>query len=227
MNSEGDRSQPGDVLDLLPREFQNTDAERRLRKLTRGLDGLVFEDNGEMFVDTDAIQRLLGDQDVFPGDVRDKVKKGVDKQLGQRSRARGKGRSLTWQEVGQREAVIAPMSADQLLSLGINASTPSEDAKRIFVDHFPDFPREILEADGPRLRDIAVQGIDHNRTVWDCVVAKIGYWAALCVFAAFGALLIVGTATGPWGIPLAIWLAGTLGGGTAVLVADCVLNPNM
>lgn len=227
MDAEGKGGKPADVLDLLPHEFQNKDVKRRLRRLTSALDELVFEDNGDMFVDADGVERLLRDDDVFPRDVRERVRKGVDKHLGQRVRTRGKNRAVKWQDVTRREPAIAPMSVEELRDLGINASISGEEAKRIFAEHFPDFPREILDADGARLREIAVRGIEHNRTVWDCVVSKIGYWVALGVFAAFGALLIIGTATGPFGVPLAIFLAATLGGGTAVIVANCVLNPNL
>lgn len=225
MNGKEARGQAGDLLELFPREFQDKEVHRRLRKLMRELDDLVFEEKGELFVDAEVAARLLRDPEVFPDPVRGAAQKGVEKHL--RQRTRGTGRRLTWRELATRSEVpIAPMSVEELRGLGLSRATSGKDARRIIAGHVPDFPSKLLDADAAAIQEIAVQGIGHNRTVWDCVVSKIGYWAALAVFAAFGALLIIGTATGPWGVPLAIFLAATLGGGTAVIVANCVLNPN-
>jgi hypothetical protein len=65
-----------------------------------------------------------------------------------------------------------------------------------------------------------------NRTVWECLVSKIGIWGAILVFAALGAAFIVATATGPFGVALTVWLISTFGGGTAVLILNCIRNPN-
>ena len=83
-----------------------------------------------------------------------------------------------------------------------------------------------LEADAREVRDTTVRALSTNQSVWDCVVRHLGFWAAIWVFAAAGAALIVGTATGPWGTALAIWLIGVLGGSTAVLVFNCLRNPS-
>jgi hypothetical protein len=60
---------------------------------------------------------------------------------------------------------------------------------------------------------------------WNCLVRHLGVWGALAVFSALGAALIILTGTGPIGLPLTIWLIGTFGGGTAVIILNCALNP--
>lgn len=231
MSIEGKRpggNKPEGVVDLLPREFSDKRVDDRLRRLTRSLDQLVVEADGQLFVNTAVVQQLLRDDEIFPAELRDQVQKGMDKHLGERylTSTRTRARGLTWEDLARREPSVAPMSVREVRDLGISRSTSTAEARRIFTERFPDFPGELLDADGPALKEIAVRGIQHNRTVWDCVVSKIGYWAALGVFVLFGSLLIIGTATGPWGIPLAIFLAATLGAATAVMVANCVLHPN-
>jgi hypothetical protein len=58
------------------------------------------------------------------------------------------------------------------------------------------------------------------------MIRHIGFWATLAAFAVAGAFLIVGTATGPWGVPIAIFLIAVLGDGTAVIALNCFANPN-
>ena len=128
--------------------------------------------------------------------------------------------------MAERDNPLEPTPTSELRRLGIDSSTSVDDAREILREHFPDLPHAIVDADGRQLREIALNGLEHNRTVWDCVVSKLGLWAAIAIFAAVGAFLIVGTATGPWGIPLTIWLIAVLGGGTGTIVGNCVLNPN-
>ena len=98
--------------------------------------------------------------------------------------------------------------------------------RRILRERFPDLPSFWLEADTATIRDTALRALSHNQTVWDCAVRHLGLWAALAVFAAVGSLLRVGTATGPWGVPLAVFLISTLGGATALIILNCLANPN-
>jgi len=216
-----------DLVDLLPTELRDDGARKRLRKLSRHLDALTAEVSGEVIVDRASLRQLIKDDEIFPPELHDRIEREAEGHLGKKLKDKGKGRSLSWREMAAGDNPIEPVAPAQLRALGLDASTSVADARRVLSEHFPDLPDAILDADGPALRDIATRGLEHNRTVWDCVVAKLGFWAALGIFAAAGAFLIVGTATGPWGIPLAIWLIGVIGGGSAVIVANCVLNPNM
>jgi hypothetical protein len=60
---------------------------------------------------------------------------------------------------------------------------------------------------------------------WNCLARHLGWWGALAVFSALGAALIILTGTGPIGLALTIWLIGTFGGGTAVIILNCATNP--
>jgi hypothetical protein len=215
------------VIDLIPDELQNNQVRQRLRKLTRNLDELTAEESGTTIVDRSALRRLVRDDEIFPPEVQDQVQQGLDGHLRDRIKDKGSNaRALKWRELADRNTPIDPTPISELRRLGIGSSTSVADAKRILIENFEDIPRQILDADSSQLRRYVLDGLAHNRSVWDCVVAKLGIWAALAIFAAVGAFLIVGTATGPWGIPLTIWLIGVLGLGSGTIVGNCVLNPD-
>jgi hypothetical protein len=215
------------VIDLIPDELEDKKVRQRLRKLTRSLDELTAEDSGETIVDRSTLRRLVRDDDIFPQEVQDRVQRELEGHLrGKLKDKGGNARTLKWRELADRDTPIVPTPISELRRLGIDSSTSVVDAKRILVENFDDIPKQILDADGPQLRKYALDGLGHNRSVWDCVVAKLGFWAALGIFAAVGAFLIVGTATGPWGLPLAIWLIAVLGFGSGTIVGNCVLNPD-
>lgn len=214
------------VVDLFPRELQDQDVRRRLKKFAQELDQIaVVESGGEVVVDKNVLERVLG-SGIFPQDLQDRVRREATAHVGRKLKSTPRGQKLKWRELAEHDRSLRPTSVEELRRLGIDSGTSVERAKEILQENYPELPAEVLDADGPELHQLAVNALHHNRTVWDCCVAHLGWWAALWVFAAVGALLIVGTATGPWGIPLAIWLIAVLGGGTAVIVMNCVLNPN-
>lgn len=215
-----------DVIGLIPRAIGQEDVLQRLRQYTRHLDSLTaIDDHGQPFVDRDAAAALL--RGAVPADLHDHVQKEFEHHVGDKLKPKGGARHLGWREFAAHDNPIQPPSIEELRSLGFDGGASVEQTKAALRRHFPDLPERWLDADGPEVHAITLDALRHNRTVWDCVVAHLGFWAALAIFAAVGAFLIVGTATGPWGIPLAIWLIGVLGGGTAVIVLNCVLNPNL
>jgi hypothetical protein len=216
-----------EIVDLFPGEIGHDDRRQRLKQFARELDELVAtEGGGDVVVDQDVLERLIAGED-FPADLHELLRREARGHLGPHLKERPHGRKLKWHELAEHGAPIEPMSVDEIRRLGIDSSTSVERAKELLRQHYPDLPGELLEADGPQLRELALRALAHNRTVWDCCVAHLGWWGALWVFALVGALLIVGTATGPWGIPLAIFLISVLGAGTGVIVMNCVLNPNL
>lgn len=216
-----------DVVDILPDEVEDRDVRNRLRKLSRELDQLIAVDaDGEIVVDKTTLSRMLQDRDLFPPVVRDRIRTQTEKHLGKKVKNKGQDRQLQWRDLPKHQDVVQPMSTAELTEFGVDHTTGVQKAREILRERFPDIPEFWLDADAEEIKSTTLQALAHNRTVWDCVVAKVGYWAALAIFAAAGAFLIVGTAFGPWGIPLAIWLIAVLGGGTAVIVLNCVMNPN-
>ena len=215
-----------DIVDLIPDELGEGTVRQRLRKLARELDRLGVDESGDTIVDRAVLRRLARDKEIFPTEVHDRVQRQLEHHLGKKAKDKGTGRTISWRELAARDTPLDPTPVEQLRRLGLDSSTSVADTRKILQENFGDIPREILDADGPKLRQIALDGLAHNRTVWDCVVSKLGFWAALGIFAAVGAFLIVGTATGPWGLPLTIWLIAVLGFGSGTIVGNCVLNPD-
>jgi hypothetical protein len=216
-----------DVVDLLPEELGEPKVRQRLQKFTKELDKLLFlDESGTLSIDPDALTKAAHNTDFFPPEVQALIARETEKHLGGRAKARGKGRRVSWRDAARQAIVIQPGSAEALRELGIDGSTPVDKARRIVRKQYPEIPNFCLDADAVTIRETVIRALAHNQTVWDCVVRHLGYWGALAVFAALGGILIVGTATGPWGLPLAIWLIGVLGGGTAAIVLNCVLNPS-
>jgi hypothetical protein len=217
----------GDVVNLFPKELEEPQIRQRLRKLADQLEELLFlDESGEVGVDRDVLTRTARNEDLVPANLRDVFISETGKHLGPRMKERGQGRHLGWREAAQYRAPIQPEATAALRKLGIDESSSVEDARRVLRERYPAIPSFWLEADAVTIRETTLRALAHNQTVWDCVVRRLGWWAALAVFAAAGAFLIVGTATGPWGVPLAIWLIGVLGGSTAVIVMNCVMNPS-
>ncbi len=215
-----------DVVDLMPEHLGEPAVRQRLRKLARELDQLTaLDEAGQIVVDRDTVLRAIADPDLFPSQVRDRIKRELEGHLGDKLKGKGSARHLRWREVAAEGNALDPISPAELRKLRIDASSSIQDVRKTIREHFPQIPQSLLDADAQQIRDMAMQALAHNRTVWDCCVAHLGWWATIAVFAAVGAFLIVGTATGPWGIPLAIWLIGVLGGGTGAIVANCVMNP--
>ena len=216
-----------EVLDLIPQEFQCPEVRQRLIKFARELDQLLaIDDTGELMVDRDVAMRIVKNDDFIPSDLQDQIRRELEAHLGDKIKSAGTKRHITWRELGDQNTPIKPIDVAELRAKGMGAACSAQNARHILDENYPGFPEFWLDADAVKIRDAALLGFKHNRTVWDCCVAHLGFWATLAVFAAVGAFLIVGTATGPWGLPLAIFLIATLGLGSGTIVGNCVLNPN-
>lgn len=213
------------LLDLIPDEFGDSAIRQRLRKLTQDLDELIVIDEKSQQVTADQriAQQILREN--FPADLQDRIQGELKSHLQEKLKDRGNDRVLHWREAAGHGMPFDPVAIEELRSLGIGASSSSNDVRRILREHYPGILESVLDADSVQLREVMIRALSHNRTVWDCCVAHLGVWATIAIFAVAGGFLIVGTATGPWGIPLAIWLIGLLGGATAMIVLNCVMNP--
>lgn len=214
-----------DLLEVIPNQFSDPAVHQRLRKLTQSLDELtIFDEKSQQLgVDRRIAQQILREH--FPAELRDRIQRELEGHLHEKLKDRGNNRGLHWREAANHGIPFEPVPAAELRSLGIDASSSSDDVRKILREHYPGVLESILDADADQLRDMMTRALAHNRTVWDCCVAHLGVWATIAIFAVAGGFLIVGTATGPWGIPLAIWLIGLLGGATAMVVLNCVMNP--
>lgn len=214
-----------DLLDLIPKEYSDPAVRQRLRKLTQNLDELTMIDDNSQQVTVDRRIALQILHENFPAELHDQIQRELEAHLREKLKDRGNDRVLHWREAAGHGMPFDPVAIEELRRLGIGASSSSKDVRKILLEHYPGILESVLDADSVQLRDMMIRALRHNRTVWDCCVAHLGLWATMAVFAVAGAFLIVGTATGPWGIPLAIWLIGLLGGATAMIVLNCVMNP--
>ena len=227
MEASGSHGALEDVVDLFPKELDDDDARERLRAFARDLDGLVAEGDGLLVVDRDALDKAVNESGIFPRGVRERVWADIQENLGKALSEVKDEKRLLWREFAERDTVeINPIPVEGMRDIGISASASVDEVREIIRKRAPDFPDYVLDSEPEELREIAIKGLEHNRTVWECVRSKLGLFAALAIFAAVGAFLIVGTAFGPWGIPLAIWLISVLGFGTGTVVGNCVKNPN-
>jgi hypothetical protein len=220
-----DREPLENVLDAIPEELDERVREQ-LRAFARDLDELVAEVDGRLVVDRDVLRRIV-DSEYFPEDLRDLTWKRTEEELGDHLGEPKEAERLGWYAFCERERVpINPVPVLKLGEMGFTTSTSLEEAREIFRKQSPDFPDYIVDGEAQELREIAIRGLEHNRTVFECVRAKLGLFAAVAIFAAVGAFLIVGTATGPFGVALAVWLIAVLGFGTGTIVGNCVKDPN-
>lgn len=221
-----DREPLENVLDAIPKELDDERVREQLRGFARELDELVAEVDGRLVVDRDVLRRIL-DGEAFPEDLRKRTWERAEEDLGDMLGEVGYGERIGWYAFARHdEAPANPVPVLKLEEMGISSSTSLEETRAIFHKQMPDFPDRIVDGDAQELRDIAIRALEHNRTVFQCVRAHLGLAAAVAIFAAVGAFLIVGTAVGPFGVALAVWLIAVLGIGIGTIVANCVLNPN-
>lgn len=215
------------IVDLLPEEVGNPQMRERLRKFTSKLDELFFLDESKkLAVDYDSLMKIIRDKDLIPIDSQDLIICKIDNSFANKTKNKKGSHYIKWNDAAQYGFPTKQTSLARLRELGIDKSSSVSELRRILQEHYPDIPAFWLDADADQIKNTTLQALSSDRTVWDCVVAHLGEAAAILIFALVGGLLIVGTATGPWGIPLAIWLIGVIGAGNAVIVGNCVINPN-
>lgn len=218
------------AVSLIPSKLLDTQVQDLLRSFAVELDNLMFlDDQNELAVDRKALLKILRNPKLFPKvdeNLKDIILLETTKQLGKKVKERHGGRAVKWFEAGQFGLPIDQESIAQIQKLGISQTSTADDIKNILREQMPDLPSFWFDLDDKTLANTILENFQKNRTVWDCVVAKLGYFAALAVFAAAGAAIIIATATGGIAAPLIIFLTATFGLGTTTIVGNCILNPN-
>lgn len=148
------------------------------------------------------------------------------KHLGGHLKKKGNRRSLTWREAATHGVPIAPLSDDEQRALGIQKTDTEEELRSRFAQQFPEINKVWFGPATPTVKEDVFRNFAHNRTVWDCVVAKVGLWGALAVFAVAGAVIILLTASAGTLMPAILLLIAAVGVGTATIVLSCILNPS-
>lgn len=215
------------LVELLPKELGNPAARQRLRRLADDLDESLAVDPAKgLSVDSKVLTRMVRNNDIIPPKFQDQILNELQTHIGDRL-VSGQGKSrVRWSRQSEHGSPTKPVSARRLREQGVDPSLPVNRVREALRQQYPEIPAFWLDADASQIQEAVESALAHNQTVWDCCVRRLGWWGALWVFAAVGAALIVGTATGPWGTALAVWLIGVLGGGTATIVFNCLLNPS-
>lgn len=228
---------PGSIADVLPDAAVSREQRRRLKVLGRRLDALVVDDGGRVAVSRRALDALLDDRDLLPADAARLLRRDVERRLPDRLVAGG--RPAGWGPVAQSNGGRV-MTADELREIGVHPGADPDEAAAAVRRRFPDLPkvdRATVEArllgpvrapQGSAEAAGAEGGAEAaaGRSVLDCCIAHLGWWAVMMIVAVIGAAIIMATATGPFAVPLTIWLVGMVGGATAVLILNCIVTPN-
>lgn len=211
-----------------PDNLLDKETFRKLNALSNELDNIFFlDDSGELAADRDAVIRIAKTNMLLAPDLHEIALLESAKHLGRRLKRKGTGRPLTWREAATHGVPIAPLSDTEQHALGIKKTDTEEDIRSLFAQQFPEINKVWFGPAKPSVTEDVFRNLAHNRTVWDCVVAQIGYWGALAAFAAAGSVIIILTASGGFLLPLVTFLFAVLGFGTATIVLNCVLNPEM
>jgi hypothetical protein len=212
------------IVSLLPEEHVNDRVRSRLKKLQERLDNLFFlDETSELAVDRQALIALARDEDFVPADLRDVVILETAKHLGRRLKGVGKGHRITWLEGGKYGPPTQP-AVDELRKSGLKPSMSTQELGVALREWYPKLPKDFLASDSSKLYPIMLANLAHNRTVWDCVVANLGWWAAINVIGTLIiALVMLGSGVPwPWVLAACIAFSGFL---TAFVILSCATNP--
>ena len=213
-----------EMLNLLPPNSIPESARNHLRTVSDELDQLLFLDEiDELAADRKTLIRIANNKKLVPETLRDIFLVETSKHLSRRLKEFGKGHRLAWHEAGKYGLPIEPLSIAELHRWGITNTTTVKQMGIIVKRHMrvPSF----LENDNSKeLYDLLLEKFKENRTLWDCVVANLGFWAALTLG---GGLIVFGILVAslvPW--PVALLIAGIYQtGSTAYILGQCALNP--
>jgi hypothetical protein len=219
------------AVSLIPAKLLGAQVQQQLRLFTAELDSLMFlDDQNELAVDRKALLKILRNPKFFSTvdeNLKDFILIETTKNLGRKVKERHGGKAVKWLEAVQFGLPIDRESIAQLQKLGISQTSTADDIKNILREQLPDLSDSWFDNDNETLANAMLENFRKNRSVWDCVVARLGIFIAIGVFAAVGAGIIVLTATGGIAAPLLVWLIGLLGAGNATVVANCIINPNL
>jgi hypothetical protein len=190
------------------------------------LDRLLFLDStSELAVDRKAFIKFISHEDSIPKDLRDITLVETSKYLGRRIKERGSGRPISWRD-GERYGLSGhPLSEQDIRALGVTERTSTDELASILTKEFPEIPSFWMNSDSKQLMAGVFENFRVNRTVWDCVVANLGWWAAITLAGGLVILAILVGSGVPW--PWALLIAGIYqAAATAYFLFQCIANPN-
>ena len=211
-----------DFLALLPKELRLTSAFRAFKKIMERLDGLLFLDEfNELSVDRDAFIKFVRDRSLVPAEIADVMILETTKHLGRRIKQRKRGQQVKWLDSAKYGLPITPMSTAEFEKLAGGRLENEKDLEKFVLRALPDVPKFWTRSNSQAIRSDLIKGALKNRTYWDCLVAHLGFWAALVLVGSlvvFFSLLVLG-----WQVALAFAIAYS-GIATAYVLLQCAFN---
>jgi hypothetical protein len=214
--------EPSVSLEILPATVLPDEHRPLLKRMLLESDQLLFLDRScELAADRDTVIRMASDDGLIPASLRDIEVLETAKHLGRRVKGFDGGRRLTWREGAKYGLPVQPATDDELRSLGVTPTTTTEELADLLRKKFPDLPSSLTEADPSELQALALKNLAVNRTVWDCLVANLGFWAALTWIGS--SVIFISLLTLGWQVALAVAIAYS-GFATAYVIIQCLLN---
>jgi len=213
------------MIRMLPKAILLGDVRSRLEMLFSELDQLLFlDDTLELAVDRETLMRIASNEDLLPASHRDIALLETSKHLGRRVKGLGKGRRISWRDGSKYGLPIQPPSRAQLDALGITKTASIDDLRIALKKVFPELPKFWIKTNAAQLAETVLRSFLINRTVWDCLVANLGFWAALVIIGSLVIFFIL-LASLPWPVALAVAIVCS-GVATAYVVLQCIANQN-
>jgi hypothetical protein len=207
---------PADFLALLPKELLPAPVSKAFKKAVARL--------GELSVDRDALIQLVRDRSLVPAEIADVMMLETTKHLGRRVKLRETGIQVKWLESAKYGLPITPMSAADYEELtGGRRLTNEKDLEEFIRRALPDVPKFWTRSNGQAIRSDLIKGSLENRSYWDCLVAHLGFWAALVLIGSH--IVLICLLGAGWQIALK-WAIIYSGVATAYVLLQCLVNPN-
>jgi hypothetical protein len=214
------------VVELLPKEYATDGLRKKFSKLERHLDGLLFLDHtAELAVDREAFLALCADAELVPAEIHDIVILETAKHLGRRLKGfETKGRRLTWRE-GEKYGLLGHSSVQELLDFGYTPTMSQAKLRAALPKWYPGLVPEkaISQLGGRDPYRRMIRRAQHNRTWWDCIVANLGWFAAINIIGSHIILFMLLAAGVPGWVIFAALLAFS-GAFTAYTMIQCAIN---
>jgi hypothetical protein len=215
------------LLEPIPDQFLPQDARATLRDLFAEMDGLLFLDQfGELNVDRRALIHLSRNEKLVPPKISHLFLVETAKHLGHRVRdfKNDSGQRIPWTEGWKHGLPARPMSRTDVEALGITEATPESEVADIATKLVPEVPALFINDDPAGLAQTLLEQLERNRTYWACLVANLGFWAALTFIGGLLIFIILALSGVPW--PVALLIAGIYQtGATLYFLLQCAANP--
>jgi hypothetical protein len=227
MTTRPKQSDLTNIFKFFPDNLLDKETFRKLNALSNELDNVFFlDDLGELAADRDAVIRIAKANMLLAPDLHEIALLESAKHLGHHLKKRkGTGRPLTWREAATHGVPIAPLSDAEQRAIGIKKTDTDEELRSLFAQQFPEIDKVWFGPAKPSVTEDVFRNFAHNRTVWDCVVAHIGWWGAMAAFAAASAIILILITSGGALIAAVIWLIAVLGLATTTVITNCIVSP--